>query len=63
MRTNIDIDDRLMDEAMRAVNAKTKKRAVEQGLELLIRLKRQSDIRELRGQLPWQGSLEDMRRD
>jgi len=63
MRTNIDIDDRLMNEAMRAVNAKTKKHAVEQGLELLIRLKRQSDIRELRGQLPWQGSLEDMRRD
>lgn len=38
MRTNIDIDDTLISEAMRATGARTKKAAVEEGLKLLIRL-------------------------
>jgi Arc/MetJ family transcription regulator len=32
MRTNIDIDDRLMQEAMRNSGARTKRAAVEEGL-------------------------------
>lgn len=63
MRTNIEIDDRLMDEAMRACGAATKKGAVEEGLKLLVRIKRQAGVRALRGRLPWQGSLDAMRRD
>jgi Arc/MetJ family transcription regulator len=61
MRTNIDIDDALMAEALRASGLKTKRAAVEAGLRLLVRLKRQAAVRELFGQLRWEGSLEESR--
>lgn len=61
MRTNIVIDDKLMEEALKATGLETKKQAVEEGLKALIRLKKQSDIRSLRGKLKWEGDLDDMR--
>ena len=63
MRTNIDIDDALMAEAMEASGCRTKKAAVEAGLRLLVRIRRQERIRALRGRLYWEGSLDGMRRD
>lgn len=63
MRTNIVIDDHLMERAMRASGAKTKRETVELGLASLIRLKDQEAIRHLRGKLRWTGDLEQMRRD
>ena len=63
MRTNIVIDDDLLDCAMRATGAKTKREAVELGLAALVRLKEQEEIRGLRGKLRWIGDLEEMRRD
>jgi len=63
MRTNIVIDDRLMVRAMRLSGAATKREAVQQGLELLIRIKKQQKIRSLRGKLHWEGNLDEMRRD
>jgi Arc/MetJ family transcription regulator len=61
MRTNIVIDDRLMRETLRATGLKTKREAVELGLRTLLRLKRQGQIRHLRGKLNWQGDLDTMR--
>ena len=61
MRTNIVIDDRLMRETLRATGLKTKREAVELGLRTLLRLKRQGQIRNLRGKLNWQGDLDTMR--
>ncbi len=61
MRTNIVIDDELMDEALKVTGVKTKKEAVELGLKTLIRLKQQETIKAFRGKLKWEGSLEDMR--
>jgi len=63
MRTNIVIDAALMDEAMRASGARTKKQAVELGLRALVMLKRQQEIRQLRGKLGWEGDLAAMRLD
>lgn len=63
MRTNIVIDDKLMDEALRATGLKTKREAVELGLKTLLRLRRQQDIRRFRGKLTWSGDLEAMRTD
>ncbi len=63
MRTNIVIDDNLMAEALKATGLQTKKEVVEEGLLTLIRLKKQEDIRSLRGKLKWTGDLEDMRTD
>jgi Arc/MetJ family transcription regulator len=61
MRTNIVIDDRLMDDALKATGIATKKEAVEQGLKLLIRHNKQQAIRKLRGKLKWEGDLDEMR--
>ena len=63
MRTNIDINDKLMADALKAGGFKTKKQAVEEALRLLVRTRRQGRIRRIRGRLKWEGSLEDMRRD
>ena len=63
MRTNIDIDDELIGRAMRVYGLKTKREAVEEGLRTLLRLKRQAQIRRLRGKLNWHGDLNAMRSD
>jgi Arc/MetJ family transcription regulator len=63
VRTNIVIDDKLMRDTLRATGLTTKREAVEEGLRMLLRLKRQEDIRRLRGKLAWQGDLDAMRSD
>ncbi len=55
MRTNIDIDDQLMEEAMKAGPFKTKKDAVEAGLKLLARQTAYREILKWRGKLKWEG--------
>lgn len=61
MRTNIEIDDKLMKEAMRSANTKTKRETVEAGLRMLIQIKGQENIRKLRGKVKWEGDLDEMR--
>ena len=61
MRTNIDIDDRLMRQAMRTSGARTKRAVVEEGLRLLIQTKAQGSIRRLRGKVAWLGDLHSSR--
>lgn len=57
------IDDKLMQDTLRATGLKTKREAVEEGLRTLLRLKRQSEIRRFRGKLKWAGDLDSMRID
>ncbi len=59
MRTNIEINDELMQEAMAASGASTKRAAVEEGLRLLVQLKEQSRILDLRGKIVWRGPDDD----
>ncbi len=61
MRTNIVIDDKLMNDALKATGITTKKEAVEEGLKLLIIRNKQQGIRKLRGKLKWKGNLDEMR--
>lgn len=61
MRTNIDIDDRLMRRAMKSSGARTKKAAVEAALRLLADTYAQGSIRRLRGKIHWEGNLEESR--
>ncbi len=63
MRTNIDIDDELMRQAMRSSHATTKQAAVEEGLRLLIQVRRQAGLRRLRGKVAWEGDLHTSRLD
>ena len=63
MRTNIVIDDALMNDALKLTGLKTKREAVEMGLKTLIRLKKQEAIKNYRGKLHWEGDLDEMRKD
>ena len=63
MRTDIIIDDDLMSEAMLLSRLKTKKSVVETGLKLLVQIKKQEQIKGLRGKLKWEGDLDAMRDD
>jgi Arc/MetJ family transcription regulator len=61
VRTNIDIDDRLMRQAMRSSGARTKRAAVEAGLRLLAETHAQGSIRRLRGKVAWEANLDQSR--
>ena len=63
MRTNIVIDDALMQDVLKATGLKTKREAVELGLRMLLRLKKQEHIKAFRGKLHWEGDLDAMRTD
>ncbi len=63
MRTNIVIDDKLMNDTLKSTGLKTKREAVELGLRTLLRLRQQEEIRRFRGKLAWQGDLDGMRTD
>lgn len=56
MRTNIDIEDALMDAALRAGPYKTKKDAVEAGLQLVARQAAYREILKWEGKLHWEDS-------
>ena len=62
MRTNIEIDDRLMRQALRSSDATTKRAVVEEALRLLIQTRGQGSIRGLRGTVSWGGDLDASRR-
>ena len=61
MRTNIDIDDQLIHEAMQKTGSRTKKAVVETALRLLLDIRSQADIRQLYGKVKWEGNLEESR--
>ena len=59
MRTNIEIDDKLMKQAMKATGATTKRAAVEACMRKAVQLKAQSKIFGLRGKIVWRGHDDD----
>jgi Arc/MetJ family transcription regulator len=63
MRTNIDINDDLLEASLEATGLKTKKAVVELGLHTLLRLHRQSKVKQWRGKLRWEGNLDKLRLD
>jgi Arc/MetJ family transcription regulator len=63
MRTNVVIDDALMNSALKESGLKTKKDAIEAGLKLLLEFKRQAKLKKFRGKLKWIGNLDEMWKD
>jgi Arc/MetJ family transcription regulator len=63
MRTNIVLDEDLIDRARRLTGIKTKKQVIHEALRLLIQLREQEQVRSLRGKLHWEGDLNEMRQD
>jgi Arc/MetJ family transcription regulator len=62
VRTNIEIDDEIMRDALRVSGLKTKRAAVEAGLKALIRLNKQKKILDLVGKVHWEGNLDESRK-
>ena len=63
MRTNIEIDDELMNEVLKEGSFNTKKEAVTEGLKLLLNRLHQRKIRSYKGKLTWSDNLDSMRTD
>ena len=61
VRTNIEIDDRLIRQAMKRSGSRTKRATVEAALRLLVKTHSQTAIRRLRGKVHWEGDLEESR--
>lgn len=62
MRTNLDIDDKLLKRAMAVSGEPTKKATIEKAMRLAIQLKKQERIKRLFGKVQWEGDLSEMRR-
>ena len=61
MRTNIVLDDQLIERAQKITGIKTKREVVNEALRTLIQLHEQAEIRSLRGKLKWEGNLSEQR--
>lgn len=61
MKTSIEIDDALISNALQATGLTTQHEVVELALKLLIQIKQQEAIKALRGKLPWDGDLAEIR--
>ena len=61
MRTNIDIDDVLMKEALEQTRARTKKEVVETALRELVASRKRRRALDLEGRIDWQGDLDSIR--
>jgi Arc/MetJ family transcription regulator len=63
MRTNIILDEQLMESALQVSDSKTKKGTIEEALILLVQIKGQRKIKEYRGKLKWKGNLDNLSLD
>ena len=61
MRTNIEIDEELLTQALKTTGLKTKQEAVELGLRTLLRLDKQRNVRRFRGRLSWDADWKESR--
>ena len=61
-RTNIELDEKLVKQAMRLFGKKTKKELVHFALNELIRRERAKGILSLEGKVKWEGDLREMRK-
>jgi Arc/MetJ family transcription regulator len=61
MRTNILLDENLIERAKKLTGIKTKREVVQEALRTLILLREQAEVRQFRGKLKWEGNLNEMR--
>lgn len=62
MRTNIVIDEQLIENCLKVTGLKTRRAVVDYALRELLRRERQAQIRELKGKVTWEGNLDEMRK-
>jgi|YNPNPStandDraft_1061719.scaffolds.fasta_scaffold48056_3 Arc/MetJ family transcription regulator len=61
MRTNVVLDDTLVEQAKALTGIKTTRGVIDEALRVLIRLRQQGQVAELRGRLRWEGDLAALR--
>jgi Arc/MetJ family transcription regulator len=61
-RTNIVLRDDLLKDIMRLSEAKTKREAVENALEMHVQWLKRQKLASLRGKIEWEGDLMEMRK-
>jgi Arc/MetJ family transcription regulator len=62
MRTNIEINQSLINEAQKLSKAATKKKVVELALENFIKMLKRKKMLDYRGKVVWEGNLDEMRK-
>jgi Arc/MetJ family transcription regulator len=62
LRTNIELDEKLVDEGMKLTHLKTKKDLVNYALKELVSRMRRRKMLELEGKVDWTGSIHEMRK-
>jgi Arc/MetJ family transcription regulator len=62
LRTNIELDEKLVKEAMKLTHKKTKKELVNYALEELVSRAKRKKILDLEGKVAWKGNLAEMRK-
>lgn len=62
-RTNLVLDERLLEEATRALGAKTYSAAVNRALEEVLRVRKIQSLASFFGSRLWEGNLAEMRED
>ena len=63
MRTNIVLNESLVNDAMKLSGLKTKKSVIEEALKLFVSIQKQTRLKSLKGKLKWEGNLDEMRMD
>ncbi len=61
MRTNVVLNETLVEQAKVLTGIKTTRGVIDEALRLLIRLRQQGEAAELRGRLRWEGDLAALR--
>lgn len=61
-RTNIVLNDALIEQARELTGLQAKREIVEEALRTLVQIRRQEGVRRLRGKLHWEGDLDELRR-
>ena len=61
MRTNIELDDVLVEQALKLSNIKTKKDVIREALKNYVAWMKKKQLLDLKGNVKWEGNLKDMR--
>ncbi|HMI60005.1 MAG TPA: type II toxin-antitoxin system VapB family antitoxin [Puia sp.] len=61
MRTNIELDDALVEQALKLSNIKTKKDVIHDALKNYVASMKKKQLLALKGNVKWDGNLKDMR--
>ncbi len=61
-RTNIELDEKLVDEALKLTRMKTKKEVVNYALKELVSKMKRKGLLEIEGKVQWRGDLDEMRK-